>query len=326
HIMYVNAKGYFDAIYDNPTRYFSSLANFSELVVPTDDQSLKPVPHTSEPIKRFIGDVEMSGKFSINGSSFSLTDGLVKLRDLKVGTISILDKNGNMKTYGHNQDIIDLEVIGQYEVIINSSGSLNLPQTLSDNDYLQLSLPSDFDITLRTSDNNEKYSRIKILISNSSSEETLMVDSKSTILLNKVAVEPPLKSVPIVIKNPVIKLEGNLKFEKTNFYGELNYPPLEVSGNSTVTFNFMDDFNEHYRKGTKTQRIGYLESIDSDGKRKRNMQELKLPGDISPDVRKRGLDVPLQSIIFNSTNIVLILATIMGTAFTTWLIRKTHFL
>jgi hypothetical protein len=325
HIMYVNAKGYFDAIYDNPTRYFSSLANFSELVVPTDDQSSKPVPHTSEPIKRFIGDVEMSGKFSINGSSFSLTDGLVKLRDLKVGTISILDKNGNMKTYGHNQDILDLEVIGQYEVIINSSGSLNLPQTLSDNDYLQLSLPSVFDITLRTSDNNEKYSRVKILISNSSSEETLMVDSKSTILFNKVAVEPPLKSVPIVIKNPVIKLEGDLRFEKTNFYGELNYPPLEISGNSTVTFNFMDDFNEHYRKGTKTQHIGYLESIDIDGKRKRNMQELKLPGDISPDVRKRGLDVPLQSIIFNSTNIVLILATIMGTAFTTWLIRKTHF-
>lgn len=114
-------------------------------------------------------------------------------------------------------------------------------------------------------------------------------------------------------------------FEKTNFYGESIYSPLERSGNATARFDFIDDLNEDYRKGTRTQHISYLESFDSDGKRKQMKQEIKLPGDISADVRKRGLDVPLQSIISSSSNITLVVATIIGTALTFWLIRKTHF-
>jgi hypothetical protein len=128
----------------------------------------------------------------------------------------------------------------------------------------------------------------------------------------------------VVIKNPVIILEGDLKFEKANFYGESTYSPLERSGNVTVRFDFIDDFKESYRKGTKTQHISYLESFDSDGKRTQSKQEIKLPGDISADVRKRGLDVPLQSIILSSSNIALIVSTIVGTALIIWSIRKTH--
>jgi hypothetical protein len=129
----------------------------------------------------------------------------------------------------------------------------------------------------------------------------------------------------VVIKNPVLIMQGDLKFDKTNFYGESNYPSLEISGNATARFDFVDDFKEPYRKGTRTQYIGYLESIDIDGKRKQTMQELKLPGDISSDVRKRGLDVPLYSIIATSNNITLIVTTIIGIAVTTWLIRKMNF-
>ena len=326
HITYVNAKGYFDAIYENPIKYFSSLANFSDLLIPNDDETMIPVPpSTSEPIKRFIGDVKMSGKISINGSSFSLTSDSMKPHNLRVETISVLDKYGNMKIFSRNQDITNLEISGQYEVIINSSGSLILPQTLSQNDYMQISLPSEFDMILKILNNGNNNDQVKILISNGSSNNVIVLDTESTILFNNVMIEAPLVSVPVVIKNPVLIMEGDLKFEKTNFYGESNYPSLEISGNATARFDFVDDFKEPYRKGTRTQHISYLESIDIDGKRKQTMQELKLPGDISSDVRKRGLDVPLHSIIGTSNNIALIVTTIIGIAVTTWLIRKTHF-
>ena len=325
HIMYVNAKGYFDAIYDNQMKYFSSLANFSELLVPSDGKLVNQAPrNTSEPIKRFIGDVQMSGKMSINGSSFSLSNGSMTPYNLNVDTISIVDKYGNMNTYSQNQDITSLDVSGQYEVNINSSGEMILPQTLSDNDYLQITLPSKFDMNIKVPDNGNKYGQVKVLISNSSSNNTIVIDSESAILFNKIRVKSPLSSVPVLVKNPVIMLKGDLKFERTNFYGESNYLPLDISGNATVRFDFIDDFNEPYRKGTRIQHISYLESFDSDGKRKQTKQEIKLPGDISSDVKKRGLDVPMQSIIFSSSNISLIVTTIIGTALTTWLIRKTH--
>jgi hypothetical protein len=230
-----------------------------------------------------------------------------------------------VNTYSLNQDITKLEISGQYKVIINSTGSMLLPQTLSNNDYLQIALPSKFDMTIKAPDKGNKYNQAKILISNDLSNNTIVIDTESTILFNRVTVKSPLTSIPVIVKNPVIILQGDLKFEKTNFYGELNYPPLEISGNATARFDFIDDFNEPYRKGTRTQHISYLESIESTGERKQTKQEIKIPGDISSDVRKRGLDVPIQSIIFSSSNIVLIVTTIIGIAFTTWLIRKTHF-
>ena len=325
HILYVNAKGYFDAIYDNPTRYFSSLGNFSELLDLVDDQSANPVPHTSEPVKRFIGDVEMSGKISVKGSSFSLSDASITPYSLNVENISILDKFGKMNTYSLKQDITKLDISGQYEVIINSTGSMVLPQTLTENDYLQIALPSKFDMIIKVPDNGNKYGQVKILMSNGLSNGTIVIGPESTIIFNKVTAKSPITALPVLVKQPIIILEGELKFEKTNFYGELNYPPLEIFGNATASVDFIDDFNEPYRKGIRTQYIGYLESIDIDGKRKRMIEEIKLPGDISSDVRKRGLDVPIQSIISSSSNIALIVATIIGTAFTTWLIRKSRF-
>lgn len=244
--------------------------------------------------------------------------------DLKVETISTSDKYGNMSTYSHNQKITNLQITGQYEVIMNSSGSMIMPQTLSENDYLQIALPSEFDMTIKVPDNSNKYSQVKILMTNGSANSTIVIGTGSTIVFNNIMMKSHLTSVPVLVKNPVINVDGDLRFEKSNFYGESTYSPFEISGNATVRFSFIDDYDDAYRKGTRTQYISYLEFFDSDVKRKQTKQEIKLPGDISTDVKKRGLDVPLQSILFSSSNIALIVTTIIGTALTTWLIRKTH--
>ena len=69
-IVLINGKAYFDAIYHNPKIYFPSLKTFSNLFQTSTDRY--PVHNNSEPNNRFIGDVKMSGKITINSSSFSI--------------------------------------------------------------------------------------------------------------------------------------------------------------------------------------------------------------------------------------------------------------
>jgi hypothetical protein len=127
------------------------------------------------------------------------------------------------------------------------------------------------------------------------------------------------------MKNPIISVDGDIRFDKTNFHGESTNPPLDVAGSAVVGFDFIDDFEELYRKGIRTQHLSYLGSISIDDEIKQSNRELKLPGDISADVRKRGLDVPLHSILGTSNNFALIMAVGIGTIILTWLIRRTDF-
>ena len=319
-IIYVNAKGYFDSIYNEPKKYFSSLSNFSELLDPNTDSPIIP-QGTSKPIKRFIGDVEMTGKISINGSSFSVINGSMD-SPLEVKAVSVYDKYGKLKNHFENSSFTNMIISGQYEVSIDSSGTLILPATLSQYDYVQMSLPNEFNMTLKL---DNKTSRAEIHVTNNSSVDTVEFINESKIDFTKVKSAIPLESVPVLIKNPVIVVDGNLKFDKTNFHGESTNPPLDVSGHAVARFDFIDDFKQPYRNGTKIQHLSYLGSITIEGEEKQAKQEIKIPGDISADVRKRGLDVPLHSIIGSSSNIALVIATGIGTIVLTLLIRRTHF-
>jgi hypothetical protein len=178
-------------------------------------------------------------------------------------------------------------------------------------------------MTIKLLDN--KSSHAEVHVKNNSTVDTMEFTNESKIEFTSVKSAIPLESLPILVKNPVIVVDGNLKFDKTNFHGESTNPPLDIVGHSVARFDFIDDFKEPYRNGTKIQHLTYLGSIAIDGERKQEKQEIKIPGDISADVRKRGLDVPLHSIISSSSNIALIVAVGIGIVIMTWLIRRTNF-
>ena len=125
-IIYINSEGYFNAIYNNPKKYFASLANFSELIDSTPNNSASVLfTKISGPIRQFIGDVDMSGKISINGSSFSIINASTNSHNITVTAVSILDKNGNLKNHFENLSIINMNLSGQYGVSIDSLGNSN---------------------------------------------------------------------------------------------------------------------------------------------------------------------------------------------------------
>jgi len=322
-IIYINSPGYFDAIFDNPAKYFMSLANFSDLFELYPNKSMIK-QNVTEPVRRFIGDVRMAGMISINGSSFSITNSSSSSADVYVKNISISDRYGNLKNHFENLSIVNIRVFGEYEQLINSTGMLTLPSTHSQHDYVGMSIPNEFNITIELFDNNN--TRAEIVANNNSSISAIQVNNESKIDFYNVSSNSPLKFVPILVKNPEIIVNGNISFDKTNFYGQEidDYIPLDVSGRVKVKFDFIDDFKEPYRNGTKIQHLSYLGSLSIDGKRTQFKQEFKLPGDISSDVKKRGLDVPLNNILGSSSNVILLIAISIATISLTWLIRRKH--
>jgi hypothetical protein len=311
-IIYINSEGYFKAIYDDPKKYFASLAQFSDVF---DSNPVISVPliaqKVSGPIKAFIGDMDMSGKISVNGSSLSIINGSTNSDNIIVKAVSILDKDGNLKNHFENLSIINMNLSGLYEVSIDALGRLTIPESLTQNDYVQISLPNEFNMTLNLFDN--KNSRAEILIKNNSSINSVELNNGSKAIFYKVRSENPLKFVPVIIKKPLVAVDGSLNFDKGNFYGDMRYLPLNLSGHGEARFDFIDDLRESNGSRTKIQYLAYLGALTLDGKTKQPTQILKLPGEISYDLKKRGLDVPLISILGSPNNIALIAAISIGT-------------
>jgi hypothetical protein len=117
----------------------------------------------------------------------------------------------------------------------------------------------------------------------------------------------------VIIKKPLVAVDGSLNFDKGNFYGDMRYLPLNASGHGEARFDFIDDFKESNGSRTKIQYLTYLGALTLDGKTKQATQILKLPGEISYDLKKRGLDVPLMSILSSPSNIALVAAISIGT-------------
>lgn len=324
-IIYINGHGYFDSITNNPKMFFSSLANFSEFFE-LDQRSTLINENVSEPIRRFIGDASMTGKIFVNSSSFLITNGSPSSSNISIKNIMVSDKYGTFRNEFKNLSVVDIKLAGEYNQLINTSGQIMLPSTQSRQNYLGMSLPNGFNMTVNLL--NNKNSRIDIITNSSNlSNRSITLDNESKIDFYKIESESPYSNlVPIVVRNPEITVNGSVFFEKTNFYGQEidDYIPLNVSGIVKTKFSLTEDFKEPLRHGTKLQYLTYLDTISIDGKRNQVHQAVQIPGDISPEIKKRGLDVPLLSILSTTTNYIILAVLVCTTIALTLYIRRIH--
>jgi hypothetical protein len=324
-IIYINGHGYFDAITNNPKLYFKSLSNFSDFFESDPESGLRN-ENVSEPIRRFIGDVSMTGKISVNSSSFSMTNSPPSSSNISIKNITVSDKYGILRSELQDLSVVDIKLAGEYHQIINMSGQIILPSTQSRQNYLGMSLPNGFNMTVNLL--NNKNSRIDIITNSSNpSNMSITLDNESKIDFYKIESESAYSNlVPIVVRNPEITVNGSVFFEKTNFYGQEvdDYIPLNVSGIIKAKFSIAEDFKEPLRHGTKIQYLTYLDALSIDGKRNQVHRAVQIPGDISPEIKKRGLDVPLLSILTTTTNYIILVALICTTISVTLYLRRIH--
>lgn len=321
-IIFINNNAYFDAINQNPKKYFLSLSNFSKLLeVNTGNPT---IPRGMEKgIKAFFGNVEMFGTTAVNGSSFSLINGPTNSSTMNVGTISLFHKDGTLQRQFENVSIIDTKVFGRYGLLINAKGILLLLSNESELDYMRMLIPNEFNMTLNPWDS--KNNQIAIATINGTQINTIKANNESKIIFHNIRSDLPFLplSVPVSIKDPEIHLNGNVSFDGT-FYGdpEMARTPLQVSGNLKAKFDSVDHFNEWSPNGIKNQDITYLKSVAIDGETKIDEEAFKLPGDISYRAKKEGLVIPLIDILSSSANIILLISLTTITIVATLLIRR----
>jgi len=303
-IIFINAKGYYDAIKNDPKKYFSSLPNFSKIFginheIPTNQS-------VTGPTKRFLGQVKISGSTLLNGSSILLPNISSDSYPVTIGNLSILDKRGNLESTYKKISLLSMKLNGQYQVIVNSKGKLVLPSPVSQNGYVGISVPKGFNMTVKLTDENN--SKAEIVTRDGSHNNSQVATNGSILELYNVKSSAPSKSLTVLMKNPEITVNGNTSFKDASFDGRgpNSYVPLKIDGKTKAKFDFVDKYYEPEDNGTSSRYLTYLKSIDINGITDKDV-ELKVPGDIPSSAKNKGLEIPLKDILNSPANIMILI-------------------
>jgi hypothetical protein len=200
-----------------------------------------------------------------------------------------------------------MKLSGQYHVFIDSKGQLMLPSPNSQNGYIGILLPKAFNMTVKLAD--DKNSKAEIITKNGSENNSLIADNESILELYTVKLSVPSSgSLPVLMKNPEIAVNGNTSFKNASFYGRgpNSYVPLKIDGTVKANFDFVDKYDDTQDNGTSTRYATYLKSTDVDAESHKDI-ELKLPGDIPSNAKNKGLDIPLKNILNTPANILILI-------------------
>ena len=358
-IILVNAAGYFDAISQSPEKHFLKLADFPRLVGIEPKRSTE---NTEGPIDSnyYLGNLRISGTSTINGSSLLLPSenedifNKYRVRDISVlagntgdgdkVTFSTEASNNNNNNISRRSDEFEgkktsifrdiimnnIEIYGQYNATIKSSGTLNLPSPsspLSQSNYVSLSIPAGFDMILTI--NNDTYAKVTMA---NSTEKTIKLagnnssnnnaDSNSgwiQIYFHNIRPDhSPADSVPILMKRPEIKAYGNITFESL-FQGKYDFDsykgieggPFETrEGPVNLRLDYVDSYHSSSKNKQTTDYITYVELSNIDGLSKNaieEQEELSIPGDISDAAKQSGILVPWKKAIISNASFITVL-------------------
>ncbi len=323
-IVLVNAKAYFDAISASPQQYFSSLANISRLLG-LERGDVMPAEHTALPMKGFVGKLEAYGKIMLNSSSISIGD---NDNNLQLNVSKIVVRNGSR--YSHvidNPMVKNISLTGGYQVLINYEGPLQLPDVGSGNNYVSITLPSHFNMTLLL--HSDGQSVIKVARNDNNISDLSISKSSRVEFYNVTSVA--LGFVPITLKNPQISIDGHSSIKNSYFDGFLTGSGalddgvnFDLYGKFKTKLTFVDQFNEHYRSGTRSNYVSYLDYVDINGSTEQHTDVLKLPGDIPDKAIKKGKDLPLIAILRSTTNIFILIVLIAVTIFVSYFLKRNN--
>jgi hypothetical protein len=210
---------------------------------------------------------------------------------------SILEKNQGQNphyNYKLNKVIMkDLKIYGgPYEVIINStnsSRSLYLPASTSYHDYVGISIPKGFDMTIRILDNNSSYAEFQLVTidggKNSSSKwirvpgnnysNNNFKNERSEIHFFDVRTDPKeIRDISLLMKRPNIKIinkEGQIASDGQNGQemAALTFKrdspknsPLKIPivlGTISSKVGYVDNYNQRNHGSINTQFVTYLD-------------------------------------------------------------------
>jgi hypothetical protein len=135
------------------------------------------------------------------------------------------------------------------------------------------------------------------------------------IFYNITSESPGLNSVPVLLKAPEINVSGFSIFKLANVDGGLpsSASPLNITGFLNAKFDFVDNYEQVYSGGIKTEYITYLQGIKFDDTQNVAGKSLILPG-MSQVFKRTGIKLPWEEVMVSKDGIILLLAVASLTA------------
>ena len=268
---------------------------------------------------RFVGDLTISGPTIITSSSLSLPNANASYN---VGSISISNdsvltgsniRNNNLK----NLLIENLTLSGSYRAIVESKGVVTVPSSVSQYDYIELSVPKTFDLTLKTLDGTGKAEFIAT-ISNDSGDYKLplIVENNEEIRFHNITLQNSsnLKQT-LVMKGPEINATGDIMFDS------LYIPHRDVRDvklrELNASLGHSDTYLTNYKNASRVQYVTYINWIQPERIPLDKQMVLKIPGDISERAKRMGLQVQWQGIMLSENGIILLFSVLSVTIIAT---------
>jgi hypothetical protein len=189
----------------------------------------------------------------------------------------------------------------------------------SQHNYFSTTIPDDFNMTLVL----HPRTQIQMLIVAKNDSIIESVKSGDNLKIDFYGLRaPPLKSIPALLKNPGISVDGNTSIKNAYLDGYLRTSgelsrgaPLNFEGMLKASFGFNDNYYETHGGVAITKYITYLQSMSMVGNKYQGQTQLKIPGDIPFDAD--GQDLQLVQILtsWNSMFALIIasMVTILGT-------------
>jgi len=242
----------------------------------------------------------------------------------------------NLKLYG-----------GPFEIAINLTNSTRpvyFPITSSYDDYVAMSIPRDFDVSIKFIQSNSTYAQLDMLDENEKNAfKRIKVfghgdnsnDSENgseQITLNKVRTDiKSVRYITVLMKDPEINIirenkditkgredqSSSIQFRRNT----LESVPTKIDrdvGDIKLNVDHVDNYNEAFRNWTKTQFITYLKNdiqitdmaphADEPSLFTKLMS--KMPGDISENAKQNGIEVPWRKVLHSINNMILALTII----------------
>jgi hypothetical protein len=188
-------------------------------------------------------------------------------------------------------------------------GKIELPDSMSDRSYIGLSIPTDFNMTISLYP--QRFGYIEMVTQNGTSTNSIKVNGESKIEFHKIRPYAPLKYIPVLLKNPEIKINGETNISNglqnglLTKRGSLNTgSPLEINGQLNTKFGFVDNYKQFYKNETLINYITYLQSVTMNNTLQEHKQHLIFLSDFGSILRDRELDMALQNALTSPSNII----------------------
>jgi hypothetical protein len=273
-IIFVNTAGFFDSVLNSPSRLFLSLSRIPDLI------NLRGIGTSFFPgntgtalnvnsLKWYTGDLKVSGLAIINSSSFSLVNGSsysyshyphppsfqFYAKDFSV--FKRVNHQYIKDIHFENMLIKDIQLYGKYEVIFNSS-ELYLPSSSSQCDYISMSIPTGFNMTLKVFPGASAEFAIYNHI------QPIRVTNGQIEFHNISPVTLAVKHILVVLKRPQISVNGNFSFENLWYPHQTGFRPGPLVMNGRLEAK-LDHVDYYFDMPNTVKYITYLKWIKFHG-------------------------------------------------------------